>query len=91
MTSNVTHTARDGSESSFKSRSSHPELTSLPAEASHTKILNLLRLLHRLNSDEADAGIRRSNEEKLPETAFINNKLTAKLTRQLEEPMIVAR
>lgn len=82
--------SRDGSESSFKSRSSHPELTSLPAEASHTKILNLLRLLHRLNSDEADAGIRRSNEEKLPETAFINNKLTAKLTRQLEEPMIVA-
>lgn len=27
----------------------------------------------------------------LPESAFVNNKLTAKLTRQLEEPMIVAR
>jgi E3 ubiquitin-protein ligase TRIP12 len=26
----------------------------------------------------------------LPEAAFVNNKLTAKLTRQLEEPMIIA-
>ena len=32
-----------------------------------------------------------SEKRDLPDSAFINNKLTAKLTRQLEEPMIVAR
>lgn len=32
-----------------------------------------------------------AEKRNLPEASFVNNKLTAKLTRQLEEPMIVAR
>jgi E3 ubiquitin-protein ligase TRIP12 len=72
---------------SSKSRSSTPPLSSLPDDAPHTKILRLLRVLHRLNLNEAEHGSRRST---LNESAFVNNKLTAKLTRQLEEPMIIA-
>jgi E3 ubiquitin-protein ligase TRIP12 len=43
-------------------------------------------VLHKLNAQSSDRPGRR-----LPESGFVNNKLTAKLTRQLEEPMIVAR
>ncbi|CAH7668466.1 hypothetical protein PPACK8108_LOCUS2978 [Phakopsora pachyrhizi] len=54
-------------------------------------ILQLLRALHGLNSDWNE--FRKTYEDlsadqALPETIFINNKLTAKLNRQLEEPMI---
>lgn len=66
-----------------------PVPTSLSDEAPHTKILKLLRALHKLNSEIPDSDIL--NAQSLTESAFINNKLTAKLTRQLEEPMIVAR
>jgi E3 ubiquitin-protein ligase TRIP12 len=45
-------------------------------------------VLHKLNTQIADEDI--VTAQSLAETAFINNKLTAKLTRQLEEPMIVA-
>jgi hypothetical protein len=71
-----------------RSRSASPSLSSLPHDAPHTKILRLLRVLHRVNIAESEYTGRAPF---LPETAFVNNKLTAKLTRQLEEPMIVAR
>ena len=69
---------------SADSRSKNLSLTSLPDDAAYSKILRLLRVLYKLN------GLAESHL-KLPDSAFMNNKLTAKLTRQLEEPMIVAR
>lgn len=72
---------------------SHPDsiLTplpdSIPASSQQGKILQLLRVLHNLNADYGDSSIE---GEGLLEGAFVNNKLTAKLNRQLEEPMIVA-
>jgi len=51
--------------------------------------LRLLRVLHQINACQRDKPGEQRNA--LPESSFINNKLTAKLTRQLEEPMIVAR
>lgn len=59
---------------------------SIPAGSQQTKILQLLWVLQRLNAEYID----RPGSEGLSETAFVNNKLTAKLNRQLEEPMIVA-
>ncbi|MBE3050022.1 hypothetical protein IMZ48_47480, partial [Candidatus Bathyarchaeota archaeon] len=61
-----------------------------PATAS---ILRLLRILHDLNANLEDVLIE--NNENLHLTAeplsqFVNTKLTAKLNRQLEEPLIVA-
>jgi E3 ubiquitin-protein ligase TRIP12 len=58
-----------------------------------SSILQLLRVLHRLNSQlddilDADKGALRIVTE--PLSQFINTKLTAKLNRQLEEPLIVA-
>lgn len=47
-------------------------------------ILRLLRVVHNLSADANDVTGR--PDEKL----FVNNKLTAKLTRQLEETMILA-
>lgn len=73
-----------------KIRSPSPSLSSLPDEAPHAKILRLLRVLHKLNAAELERPARPYECRALPESAFINNKLTAKLTRQLEEPMIVA-
>lgn len=64
---------------------------SIPVESQQAKILQLLCVLHSVNSDFGDlisaAGAVTTS---LPEAAFVNNKLTAKLNRQLEEPMIVA-
>ncbi|KIJ55771.1 hypothetical protein M422DRAFT_152050 [Sphaerobolus stellatus SS14] len=68
-----------------RDRPSSPVLSSIPIDAPHSKILRLLRVFHKLN----EQGIGRS-QNILQESAFVNNKLTAKLTRQLEEPMIVA-
>jgi E3 ubiquitin-protein ligase TRIP12 len=82
--------ARESTESSFKSRSHHPVISSLPTDAPHTKILNLLRFLYRMNSLEREGNTGPIKQETLADAAFMNNKLTAKLTRQLEEPMIVA-
>ncbi|KAJ7587961.1 ubiquitin-protein ligase [Mycena floridula] len=81
---------REGSESSSKSRSTTPTLSSLPEDAPHAKILRLLRVLHRINTMEAERSVFNGDKRNLPESAFVNNKLSAKLTRQLEEPMIVA-
>ena len=53
-----------------------------------SKILRLLRLVHNLTVDAKDVSPR---HEMLDEHLFVNNKLTAKLTRQLEEVMIIAR
>lgn len=49
------------------------------------KVLQLLRALHAFNSQDL-----LTIPAILNEAAFINNKLTAKMNRQLEEPMIVA-
>ncbi|KIL69369.1 hypothetical protein M378DRAFT_184532 [Amanita muscaria Koide BX008] len=77
-------------ENSSKIRSPTPPLSSLPEDAPHAKILRLLRVLHQLNMAESERTAFAGEKRNLPESAFINNKLTAKLTRQLEEPMIVA-
>ena len=61
-------------------------------DAPHLRIVRLLRSLYKLNSQVCERGEwNRSTHDVLPDSAFVNNKLTAKLTRQLEEPMIVAR
>ncbi|KAJ7180903.1 hypothetical protein C8R46DRAFT_985964 [Mycena filopes] len=82
--------ADDGAEGGSKSRSPSPTLSSLPEDAPHAKILRLLRVLHQLNTLEAERSVFIGEKRNLAESAFVNNKLTAKLTRQLEEPMIVA-
>ena len=88
----LNHRIARGDESISKpSRSPTPTLTSLPEDAPHAKILRLLRLLYHLNTAESERVALPSEKRHLPDSAFINNKLTAKLTRQLEEPMIVAR
>ncbi|KAG5340284.1 hypothetical protein C0989_002300 [Termitomyces sp. Mn162] len=76
--------------SDVKNRSLSPTLSSLPEDAPHAKILRLLRALHQLNTMEAERLVFSGDRRNLPDSAFVNNKLTAKLTRQLEEPMIVA-
>ncbi|KZT67358.1 hypothetical protein DAEQUDRAFT_673424 [Daedalea quercina L-15889] len=79
-----------GDELGSRSRSPTPPLSSLPEDAPHGKILRLLRVLHKLNVQESERPAIPGYRRALPESAFVNNKLTAKLTRQLEEPMIVA-
>ncbi|CUA70648.1 E3 ubiquitin-protein ligase TRIP12 [Rhizoctonia solani] len=64
--------------------------STLSADLPHTQILRLLRVLHKMNLMVKDKIFTDAPATVLPESAFINNKLTAKLTRQLEEPMIVA-
>jgi len=81
---------------SSPSDSSNVDFTTFPPSLAKNpitaEILQLLRILHELNSelDEvADApGVGKVTAE--PLTRFINSKLTAKLNRQLEEPLIVA-
>lgn len=65
--------------------------TSAPDDAPHAKILRLLRVLRKLNAQGSERLAYDRVVQTLPESAFVNNKLTAKLTRQLEEPLIVAR
>ncbi|KAI0628036.1 hypothetical protein C8Q77DRAFT_1068746 [Trametes polyzona] len=77
-------------ETGARSRSPSPSLSSLPEDAPHAKILRLLRILHKLNVKEGDRAAPAAAKRVLASSAFVNNKLTAKLTRQLEEPMIVA-
>jgi len=67
-----------------------PSLDKHPATAS---ILRLMSILHNLNANldeviaESKTGLKLNPE---PLTQFVNTKLTAKLNRQLEEPLIVA-
>lgn len=63
---------------------------SIPADSQQATILQLLWVLHTINSDFGDARDAHGVAAGLTEGAFVNNKLTAKLNRQLEEPMIVA-
>ncbi|KAI0364359.1 hypothetical protein BV20DRAFT_1107706 [Pilatotrama ljubarskyi] len=77
-------------ETGARSRSPSPSLSSLPEDAPHAKILRLLRVLHKLNAQESERATPATAKRILAPSAFVNNKLTAKLTRQLEEPMIVA-
>lgn len=65
--------------------------TSVPDDALHYKILRLLRVLHKLNAKGSEKLAFDREIRTLSDSSFVNNKLTAKLTRQLEEPMIVAR
>lgn len=61
-----------------------------PATAS---ILRLLKMLHDLNANIDDVIVENKDTLKLnvePLSQFVNTKLTAKLNRQLEEPLIVA-
>ena len=74
-----------------KNRSPSPTLSSLPEDSPHAKILRLLRVLCQLNTIEAERVAFVGDKRNLSDSAFVNNKLTAKLSRQLEEPMIVAR
>ncbi|KAF8967730.1 hypothetical protein BDZ97DRAFT_1903295 [Flammula alnicola] len=80
----------EDSDAASKTRSPTPTLSSLPDDAPHAKILRLLRVLCHLNNFEAERLVFPGDKRNLPDSAFVNNKLTAKLTRQLEEPMIVA-
>ena len=67
-----------------------PSLHEHPATS---KILRLLNILHEMNAnlddvlDDSKASI---NVKAEPVAQFVNTKLTAKLNRQLEEPLIVA-
>lgn len=63
---------------------------SVPADSPQAKILQLLWVLHSVNSEYGDMSDNSPLGAGLAEAAFTNNKLTAKLNRQLEEPMIVA-
>ncbi|KAJ2934030.1 hypothetical protein H1R20_g3045, partial [Candolleomyces eurysporus] len=78
------------SEDAIPKRSATPSLSSLPEDAAPSKILRLLRVLSQLNTLEAERSTFGPDKRSLPDSAFVNNKLSAKLTRQLEEPMIVA-
>lgn len=59
-------------------------------------MLRLLGVLHQINSDWSETLLRKNKLQQLESSAavttnvFVSNKLTAKLNRQLEEPMIVA-
>lgn len=66
---------------------------SLNKHSTTSSILSLLSVLHALNSDLATGFQDSPLDTKLgsePLAQFINTKLTAKLNRQLEEPLIVA-
>ena len=66
---------------------------SLHKHPATSMILRLLNILHELNSHLDDVLDENNEDIKLnaePLTQFVNTKLTAKLNRQLEEPLIVA-
>ena len=67
---------------------------SLSGNPTTAKILRLLKIFHQVN-DNIDAMLDDDNTESLkfksePVSIFVNTKLTAKLNRQMEEPLIVA-
>jgi E3 ubiquitin-protein ligase TRIP12 len=67
--------------------------TSLSDNPTTGSILQLLSILHGLNSNIDDVLAEYKDGGKLvpePLSQFVNTKLTAKLNRQLEEPLIVA-
>jgi hypothetical protein len=62
--------------------------SAIPSESPTNKILRLLKVVHTLTVEARSVS---SRNDQMDETLFVNNKLTAKLTRQLEEVMILAR
>ncbi|KAF9361495.1 Ubiquitin fusion degradation protein 4 [Mortierella sp. AD094] len=67
----------------------------LPQHADYAPILGLLRVLHGLNDDwrrflGAEDQPLKGTVQHLPSNEFINSKISAKVNRQLEEPLIVA-
>lgn len=67
--------------------------TSLANHPTTASILRLLNILHDLNANIDDILVENKHALKLnvePLSQFVNTKLTAKLNRQLEEPLIVA-
>lgn len=66
---------------------------SLHEHPSTSTILRLLNILHEINAnldDVLDEGVQAMQPFAEPLAQFVNTKLTAKLNRQLEEPLIVA-
>jgi E3 ubiquitin-protein ligase TRIP12 len=66
---------------------------SLEAHPTSSAILRLLSLLHGFNANIDDILAENKESIKLvsePTSQFVNTKLTAKMNRQLEEPLIVA-
>ncbi|KAF4913168.1 putative ubiquitin fusion degradation protein [Colletotrichum fructicola] len=68
---------------------------SLAKHPSTASILRLLNILHDLNANIEDVVVENSEKDAVrlniePLSQFVNTKLTAKLNRQLEEPLIVA-
>ena len=66
---------------------------SLHEHPTTSAILRLLDILHELNAhldDVLDEKMRNVKVDAEPLSQFVNTKLTAKLNRQLEEPLIVA-
>lgn len=70
---------------------------SVASDKHYSKILNLLRALHSLNArwadiygEDYDGADGNAVVAPLPKADFANSKLTAKMNRQLEEPLIVA-
>ncbi|BGP25982.1 E3 ubiquitin-protein ligase TRIP12 [Rhodotorula toruloides] len=65
--------------------------SSIPSDSQQAKILQLLHVLRSVSSEYGDFGSDGPVKQTgLSDSAFVNSKLTAKLNRQLEEPMIVA-
>jgi len=62
---------------------------SIPTGSQQAKILQLLHVLRTVSADFGDV-TGAVQPAGLADSAFVNSKLTAKLNRQLEEPMIVA-
>ncbi|KAH8666367.1 HECT-domain-containing protein [Xylariales sp. PMI_506] len=78
------------SDGAVDSNGTPASLSNYPTTAS---ILRLLNILHDLNSNAEDILVENKDLLKLnrePLSQFVNTKLTAKLNRQLEEPLIVA-
>ncbi|KAJ5669766.1 hypothetical protein N7462_010836 [Penicillium macrosclerotiorum] len=67
--------------------------TSLSKDSTTASILRLLRVLHEMNATIEDILTETRDHANItpePLAQFINTKLTAKVNRQLEEPLIVA-
>jgi len=80
----------DGAPDAEESGDNPGSLAKHPTTAS---ILRLLRMLHDLNANIEDVIVENKETLKLnvePLSQFVNTKLTAKLNRQLEEPLVVA-
>jgi len=76
---------------------SSADIDGVPASLAHhpttASILRLLNILHSLNTNLDDVMVENKAALQLntePLAQFVNTKLTAKLNRQLEEPLIVA-